>query len=169
MRALASLNTVVTRGLAAIAGLSLIAMMLLTVADMILRGVGRPLAGSYEMIGWLSATSMALALGYAQLHKGHVAIDLVVVQLPRRVRAAVESLVGLASLLLFVAVAWYVGQYGVVLHESGSLSETLKAIVYPWVYIVAVGCAGLALALFVDFLRALSRAWNGAEPGGVAR
>src|SRR5690606_30794843 len=110
MRALARLNTVINRGLAAIAGASLIAMMLLTVADMVLRGIGRPLAGSYEMIGWLSAAAMALALGYAQLHKGHVSIDLVVERLPPRLRAAVEALVGLASLLLFVAVAWYVGQ-----------------------------------------------------------
>lgn len=157
MRALDAFNVFVNRALAAVAGLALIAMMLFTVADMVLRGIGRPVAGSYEVIGWLSATAMALALGYAQLHKGHVAIDLVVERLGPRTRAVIEALTGLASLLLFVAVAWYVGSYGAVLHESGSLSETLKAIVYPWVYLVAIGAAGLALALLVDFLRALAR------------
>lgn len=157
MRALDAFNVFVNRALAAVAGLALIAMMLFTVADMVLRGIGRPVAGSYEVIGWLSATAMALALGYAQLHKGHVAIDLVVERLGPRTRAVAEALTGLASLLLFVAVAWYVGSYGLVLHESGSLSETLKAIVYPWVYLVAIGAAGLALALLVDFLRALAR------------
>jgi len=157
MKALAAFDTFVNRALAAVAGLALIAMMLFTVADMVLRAFGHPVAGSYEVIGWLSAVAMALALGYAQLHKGHVAIDLVVQQLRPRTRAVVEMLTALASLLLFAAVAWYVAGYGVVLHRSGSLSETLKAIVYPWVYVVGIGCGGLALALLTDFLRALAR------------
>ncbi len=158
MKALDAFSGLLNRALAAVAGIALIAMMLFTVADMVLRGLGRPIAGSYEVIGWLSATAMALALGYAQLHKGHIAIDLVVERLGPRSRAAVDAVMALASLLLFVAVAWYVGSYGVVLHESGSLSETLKAIVYPWVYVVAIGCGGLAVALLVDFLRAIARA-----------
>jgi len=57
------------------------------------------------------------------------------------------------TLLLFAAVAWYVARYGRVLQETGSLSETLRTIVYPWVYVVAAGGAGLALALLIDFLR----------------
>lgn len=160
MKALDALSGYLNRAMAAVAGIALIAMMLFTVADMVLRGIGRPVAGSYEVIGWLSATAMALALGYAQLYKGHVAIDLVVAMLGPRTRAVIEAIVALASLLLFVAVAWYVGSYGVVLHQSGSLSETLKAIVYPWVYVVAIGCGGLALALLADFLRALRRAFG---------
>lgn len=159
MKALAAFDAFVNRALAAIAGLALIAMMLFTVADMVLRAFGHPVAGSYEVIGWLSAAAMALALGYAQLHKGHVAIDLVVERLHPRTRAVVEAFTTLASLLLFAAVAWYVASYGVVLHRSGSLSETLKAIVYPWVYVVALGCGGLALALLADFFRALTRAF----------
>lgn len=155
------LNASVNRVLAWIAGLALIAMMMFTVADMVLRGFGHPVAGSYEVIGWLSAASMALALGYTQLHRGHVAIDLVVERLPGRGRASVDVATSLMSLLLFTAVAWYVARYGVVLHETGSLSETLKAIVYPWVYVVAIGCAGLALALLVDFLRAVGRLVSG--------
>lgn len=159
------LNAFVNRALAWIAGLALIAMMLFTVADMVTRGFGRPIAGSYEVIGWLSAAAMALALGYTQLHRGHVAIDLVVERLPGRGRASVDFVTSLMSLLLFSVVAWYVARYGVVLYETGSLSETLKAIVYPWVFVVAAGCAGLALALLVDFLHAAARLFSGAPPG----
>ncbi|MDX1374242.1 MAG: TRAP transporter small permease subunit [Burkholderiales bacterium] len=149
------INGLVNRGLAWAAGLTLVGTMLFTVLDMVLRALGRPVAGSFEVIGWLSAAAMALALGYTQLHRGHVAIDLVVARLEGRARHGVETLTHFASLLLFCAVAAYVAQYGNTLRESGSLSETLKAIVYPWVYVVALGAAGLALALLVDFLRAL--------------
>lgn len=148
------LSFYVNEGLAWAAALVLGLMMLFAVADMVLRGFGITVAGSYEVVGWLSAAAMALALGTVQRHRGHVAMELVVVKLGRRSRAVVEMLTSLGSLLLFAAVAWYVARYGRVLHETGSLSETLRVIVHPWVYLVAAGCAGLTLALLLDFLRA---------------
>lgn len=161
----AKVNALVSRALGAAAGLTLVAMMLLTVADMVLRVLDRPLAGTYEIIGWLAAVSTALALGYTQLHRGHVSINLLLVRLSPKTRSAVECLTDLVSTLLFAAVALQVALYGGVLRESGSLSETLKVIVYPWVYAVAVGGAGLALALLFDFLRSLVRLVAGGSRG----
>ncbi|MDP2133553.1 MAG: TRAP transporter small permease [Sulfuritalea sp.] len=148
-------SAVLNEGLAWAAALMLGAMMLFAVADMVMRGFGVTVAGSYEVIGWFSAAAMALALGAVQRHKGHVAMELVVVRLGRRSRALVEALMALVSLAVFAVVAWYVARYGRVLHETGSLSETLRVIVYPWVYVVAAGCVGLTLALLVDFLRSI--------------
>jgi hypothetical protein len=70
---------------------------------------------------------------------------------------------GVLALAMFVAVAWFVGRHGLTLQESGSLSETLRVVVYPWVYVVAVGFAGLALALFVDVVQSLHRVVAGAR------
>jgi len=122
----------------------------------VMRGFGVTVAGSYEVIGWLSAVAMALALGTVQRHKGHVAMELVVVKMGRRARALTDASMALVSLALFAVVAFYVARYGRVLHETGSLSETLRIIVYPWVYVVGLGCAGLTLALLVDFLRSVA-------------
>ena len=148
-------SAVLNEGLAWAAAAMLGAMMLFSVADMVMRGFGVTVAGSYEVIGWLSAVAMALALGTVQRHKGHVAMELVVVKMGRRSRALTEALMALVSLALFAVVAFYVARYGRVLHETGSLSETLRIIVYPWVYVVGLGCAGLTLALLVDFLRSV--------------
>ncbi len=154
MQWLERLSTLVNLALVWMAGLALAAMLLFLVADMVLRALGRPVAGSYEVIGWLSAGALALALGSVQQHRGHVAVNLLEVRFGVGMRAAVELLTSLLSLLLFAAVAWYVARYGRVLQETGSLSETLRVIVYPWVYVVAAGAAGLALALLIDSLRA---------------
>ena len=151
-RASARLN----EGLAWAAAALLAAMMLFSVADMVMRGMGRTIAGSYEVIGWMSAAAMALALGTVQRHKGHVAMELFVVRLGRRNRALVEAAMAVLSLALFAVSAFYVMRYGRTLHETGSMSETLRVIVYPWVYVVGLGCFGLALALLVDFLRSLA-------------
>ena len=148
------LSAVVNDGLAWAAALILGGMMLFSVADMVMRAFGKTVAGSYEVIGWMSAAAMALALGTVQRHKGHVAMELVVVKLGRRSRAIVEALMALISFVLFAMVAFYVARSGRVLHETGSLSETLRVIVHPWVYVVALGGFGLALATLVDLLRA---------------
>lgn len=153
LRSLDRLSRGVNRVLALLAGVGLGAMMLFAVSDMVLRGFGITVAGSYEVIGWLSAGALALALGTVQQERGHVAMELLVVRLAPQLRAVVELVMSVLSLLLFVALAWYVARYARVLQETGSLSETLRVIVYPWVYVVAVGGVGLALALLVDVVR----------------
>lgn len=153
-------SAVVNEGLAWVAALILGAMMLFSVGDMVMRAFGKTVAGSYEVIGWMSAAAMALALGTVQRHKGHVAMELVVVKLSRRSRAIVEALMALIAFLLFAIVTFYVARYGRVLHETGSLSETLRVIVYPWVYVVALGGFGLTLATLVDLLRALTHLFS---------
>ena len=150
------LSAVVNDGLAWLAALILGGMMLFSVGDMVLRAFGRTVAGSYEVIGWMSAAAMALALGTVQRHRGHVAMELFVVRLGHGHRALVEAAMAVLSLLLFAVTAFYVLRYGRTLHETGSLSETLRVIVYPWVYVVGLGCVGLALALLVDLLKSLA-------------
>lgn len=170
MRLLERTNALLNRGLAVLAGGALVAMMLVTVAEMVLRLFGRPMAGTVEAIGWLAAATSALALGYTQLHRGHVAIDVVFRRFAPRLRRATESLTLLVGAALFALVSRQVLRHAEVLRATGSLSETMKVIVYPWVYVVAAGCAGLTLALFTDFVKSLPGLFAGAgarrgEPG----
>jgi TRAP-type C4-dicarboxylate transport system permease small subunit len=95
----------------------------------------------------------AFALGYTQIHQGHVSIDLFTNRLNPRLRAVINILVYLTSTALFMVVTWNIFHHAGVLKQSGSLSETMKVIVYPWVYLVSLGCAGLTLALLVDFAK----------------
>lgn len=141
------------QALAWFAGVALLAMMVIVVAEIFLRGMGRPLAGSFEIIGWLSAAAMALALGYVQLYRGHVAMTLVTALLKGRAAAALDALISAVSLVLFAIVAGYVLRYGVTLYETGSLSETLRVAVYPWVFLLGLGFFGLCLALLLDLVR----------------
>lgn len=157
MNWLESTRSLINKGLMLLAGLALMALLVFTVSDMVLRAMGRPVAGSFEIIGWLSACAMALALGAVQQHKGHVAVQLFEKTFSLRVKALVDVLICLLSLLLFVAVAWYVARYAMVLQRTGSLSETLRVVVYPWVFVVALGCGGLALNLLIDLIHASRR------------
>ena len=140
------------------AAVSLLVMMFLTVSEMVLRFFGTPMAGIVEAVGWLAAATTAFALGYTQLYKGHVAISLLTDRFSSRLRAILGVAVHLMSTALFAATAWYLFEYAGSLRAAGSLSETMKMIVYPWVYMVSLGCLGLALAVFIDLLDAVSQA-----------
>lgn len=139
--------------LAFAAGTALIAMMLFTAADVVLRTIGRPEAGSFEIIGWLSAASMALALGYTQAHRGHVAMTLFSDRLTGASALFVRALNELIALMLFAVASYYLFRYGSVLQNTGSLSETLRIVVYPWVYLVAGGCTALVVMLALDLVQ----------------
>ena len=154
-------NAILNRGLAGVAGFSLVSMVLITVGEMVFRMFGYPMVGTVETIGWLSAVTTAFALGYTQIHQGHVSIDLFVNRLGTRPRAVVNMLVYLISTALFAIVTQHVFHYAGVLKETGSLSETMKVIVYPWVYMVSVGCAGLTLSLLTDFMRSCRQVFTG--------
>ena len=154
-------NSIMNRALAVVAGFSLVAMVVVTVGEMVLRMFGRPMAGTVETIGWLAAVTTAFALGYAQLHQGHVSIDLFTRHIGPRSQVVVSMIVCLISTALFTIVTWNVFDHAGVLRETGSLSETMKVIVYPWVYLVSLGCAGLTLALLVDFIKSCKRVFSG--------
>jgi TRAP-type C4-dicarboxylate transport system permease small subunit len=160
------LNSNLNKGLAIVAGFSLVAMVMVTVGEMVLRMLGRPMAGTVETIGWLAAVTTAFALGYTQVHQGHVSIDLFTTRLGSRSQVVVRMLVNLISAALFVIMTWNVFRYAGLLRETGSLSETMKVIVYPWVYLVSLGCAGLALALVVDFLKSCRQVFTGSNGKG---
>lgn len=157
MGTLDRLNAILNKGLAFVAGFSLVAMVLVTVGEMVSRMFGRPMAGTVEVIGWLAAVTTAFALGYTQIHQGHISIDLFTSRLGRLLQLVASVVVYLISTVLFVVVTWNVFGYASILWETGSLSETMKVIVYPWVYLVSLGCAGLTLALLVDFLKSCSQ------------
>lgn len=141
-------------GFAVIGGVALVAMLFVTVLDIVLRAFGAPLPGTYEIIGWLGAGAMASALGYTQAHKGHVAIELLILRLPERARLATKSVTSFVAALLFAIAAWQLFVYARELQLTGSMSETLHVPVYPWVYLTAAGVGVLALMLVCEFATA---------------
>lgn len=138
--------------LAGLAGVSLLAMMTVIVGNMFLRAFATPFAGAFETVGWLAAITTALALGYTQIHKGHVDIDLVVRLLPPTVQRILRVLVALASAAFFVLLAWRLAEMAGRLREVGTVSEALRVPFHHFVYLVALGALGLAVALVADLI-----------------
>jgi TRAP-type C4-dicarboxylate transport system permease small subunit len=137
-----------------IAGVALILMLALSIADVVGNKVfNHPVPGASEYLSFLSLLTIAFALAYSMIEKVHVQIDVFVSKLPIRIKASVEAFIALASLGLFFLLGWASVKYGIQLFQSNTLSMTRRIPLYPFAYAVAFACLPACLYLFLEFLR----------------
>ncbi|MFP4308922.1 MAG: TRAP transporter small permease [Desulfococcaceae bacterium] len=145
----------INRALVLLGGVALVAMMLLTSANIFLRTVWLPIRGTFELMGFLGAVAVSFSLGYTQLGRGHIAVDVLFHRFPGGV---VRFLTGLNSVIcggFFSLLAWQVGKKGLILMRTGEVSETLRIPFYPVAFGVAAGCGFLTLVFVADLVRVL--------------
>jgi len=140
-------------GLAWLGGLTLTLMLLLIVGNALIRIFYRPFPGTAELVGWLAAITTSFALGYTQMNKGNVALNMITKRLPLRAQKILEGIFSLCSALFFGMAGWKIVSYGFTLKNSGYLSETLRIAYYPFVVIMSLGFLGLTLTLLLDLLK----------------
>ncbi len=145
----------INRFLVAVAGVVLILAMVLAVLNMALRPLGRPIDGSFELMGFASALIASLGLGYAQQEGSNISVDLLFSRLPRGVGKALEAFSLLVCSSFLVAVAVKVGFNALDMRGNGEVSETLGIPFYPVVVVVALGLSALGATLFAQFVRLL--------------
>jgi TRAP-type C4-dicarboxylate transport system permease small subunit len=134
-------------GLKAGGGLCLVAMMALTCLDVVLRVAGKPLEGAVELVAWLGALVLALALPQTQARQGHVGLMSLVKRLPRRPSLAVQILAALGSLALCGAAAWQCWVYAGQLAEGHEISMTLGLPQHVLARVVSLGLGVTCLVI----------------------
>lgn len=144
---------VVNRILIAVAGFLLVAMMILACTNVFLRTVWVPVKGTYELMGFFGAIVAAFALGRTQMKKEHIAVDVLILRFPRRVRLFLSGINHLVGMLFFSLAGWQTAKWGTTLWRVNELSETLRIIYFPFVYGVALGCGVIALVLLLDMIK----------------
>jgi len=150
-----------SQGFNALAGAAVIAMMLVTCADVVLRLFRRPVPGAYEIIGFLCAVVASFSLAYTSLEKGHIAVEILVERLPRPAQVVIEAVVSLLGSALFALLAWQSAVYAADLKFSGEVSVTLALPIYPVVYGLGAGSALLCLVLLAEGAQAARKAVKG--------
>jgi TRAP-type C4-dicarboxylate transport system permease small subunit len=139
----------------AIAGAFMVAMVLLTCSDILLRLAWVPIRGSVELVGYFSAIVTAFTLGYTQMRKGHTSVDVVVNLFPMKVKRFLGMLNSLICMTFFAFAAWRITVWSTTIRQVGEVSETLRIVFYPFSYGVALGCAVLSLVFLTEFVKSL--------------
>ena len=112
-----------------------------------------PVIGTFELMGYFGAVVTAFALGYTQIKRGHIAVDIVVLGFSEKIQKILKAVNQLICLLFFAIVSWQIAKYATTLMKTGEITETLRIIYYPFTYGVALGCVILSLVFLVDFLK----------------
>ncbi|MBL7178753.1 MAG: TRAP transporter small permease [Pseudomonadota bacterium] len=143
-----------------VAGAAIIAMMLLTCTDVILRYFRSPIPGTYELVCFLGAVSVAFAMAHTSVERGHVAVSLVVRYFPKKIQYLIDTITGSFGIVLFALIAWYSVQYANDLRVTGEVSLTLELPFYPFVYGVGFSAAVVCLILLADLVGSLVRVFS---------
>jgi TRAP-type C4-dicarboxylate transport system permease small subunit len=152
---LGKINLFMNRLLMFIGGVFLIAMVLLTCANIFSRNIWIPIRGTFELMGYFGAIVTAFALGSTQLKKGHIAVDVLINSFSDNTKKILQIVNNGICTLFFGIAAWQIAVKATTLMNTGEVTETLRIIYYPFTYAVAFGCLVLALVMLTDLLKSL--------------
>ena len=144
-----------SRFLNIIAGISLTFLMLLTVMDVILRALKRPIVGTYELVAFSGAVVIGFALPLTSWMRGHIYVDFLTQKFSKRVRDIFNVSTRCVVIVLFFLIGWNLIKYGMDLQKSGEVSLTLQMPFYPVAYGVGVCCFVQCLVMICDILKIL--------------
>ena len=138
------------RGMHWTGGAALVGMMLVTVADVVLRSFRSPITGTYELVGFLGAVAIGFSLPQTSLDRGQVMMDFLTRRLPpapARVLGALTRAVGAG---LFALIAWNLFAMGADLRRTGDETPLLHLPHYLLAWGIATACAVECLVLAAD-------------------
>jgi TRAP-type C4-dicarboxylate transport system permease small subunit len=145
------------RSLLLVAEITLAFMFVFTLADVLMRGLGRPMVGDYEIISFLGAVVIGFSLPYTSALKGHVFVDFLVEKLPGRWKAMMEISTRIISIALFLWIAWNFVVMSLDLIKSKEVTPVFRLPFYP----ISLGLALCSLVQCVTFLAEIARIAGG--------
>jgi TRAP-type C4-dicarboxylate transport system permease small subunit len=134
-------------------------LMLLTVADVVLRYVfNAPILGSYELTEMAMVVMAFLAIPYAAAKRVNVRVDLVVGALPKRILARFDAVTCCLSLIITAILGWYTIPQGFYIKGVGVQTEMLKIHIYPLYFVIAFGFFLLFFVLIGNLIEIMRKA-----------
>lgn len=137
-----------------IAGLAILAVMLLAVVNIILRiTVGTPILGTYEYVGFLTVIIIGLAIAHCAFQNGHIAVEFIMNKFPEKARLPIDFFTHLLSVIFLALSSFHIALYARSMVLTGVVSPTTKTPFYPFIYLAALGMAVLCAVLLVRMLK----------------
>jgi TRAP-type C4-dicarboxylate transport system permease small subunit len=143
----------VSKLLNTIAGIAVTFMMLLTVADVLLRAGGHPIIGTFEVVSLLLALVIGFGIPQVSLDRGHVYMDFLLGKFSKKGKNVMNTFTRILCVILFACIGYNLFNVGARFHASGEVSPTIMIPFYPVAYGVAVCCLLECCVLISDIVR----------------
>ena len=136
-----------------IAGISLTFLMLLTIADVVLRGFKKPVVGTYELVAFAGAVVIGFSMPLTSYVRQHIFVDFFILKFSLKVRNIFNISTRCQVIALFLLIGWNMFKYARDLQKSGEVSLTLQMPFFPVAYGVGVCCFILCLVFVCDIIK----------------
>ena len=144
-----------------ISQMAVMAMMLVTIGNILGRLVWRPIYGTFDYVSFFSVIIIALALAHCGMQKGHISVELITSRLPRRVQGIIGCLVNLLSMGFFIIVIWQCMVFAERMIRTKQVTMTALLPFYPFIYVIALGCFLFCLTILVELIKSLYKTVKG--------
>jgi TRAP-type C4-dicarboxylate transport system permease small subunit len=120
-----------------VAGIVLIFMACLTFMDVVMRYLGSPIPGVYEIVAFLGVAVAGFVLPRSSMMKAHVVVDFVVEKLSGRPRMAMKIITRVLVAIFFFIASWYFVGMAQSFIATRTVTVTLGVPFYPVVFVMA--------------------------------
>ncbi len=144
-----------------IAGIALTFIILLTVCDVVLRALGKPITGAYEIVAMAGGVVIGFVTPFTSWVRGHIFMDFVLDKLSSHAKSAFEIATRCVGIGLFLMISWNVFKIGRNLYTVDEVTPTLELPLYPIAYGVAFCFFVLSVVLFCDILKITEHNFGG--------
>lgn len=139
-----------------IAGVALVSIMLLTSFDVVLRYLGRPILGAYDMVTLGGAFVIGFAVPRTSWDKTHVSVDILVERIPDR-KDIFDLSTRAIAIFFFAVLAWHLTKMGTGFLKTGDSTLTLALPLYPIAFALGFCCFIQCLVLLSDMVKIVFR------------
>ena len=134
--------------------LFLLAMMMMTVVDVIMRYFfHRPIIGSVEISIVLMVCVVFLCMAWCTLNDGHIRVDIITGKLSKKGRLILNGFDNILTFVLALLIAWRSFLEAVSVKDMEVTSPLLGIPRYPFVFVTALGFLLLFFAALILFRR----------------
>ena len=140
-----------------IAGVTLAFMMLVTLLDVLMRNIGRPIVGSVEIISFCGSVVVGFAIPYTSWTKAHVYVDFLVEKLAPRNRKIMDVITRCMGIALFIFIGYNFILYGMDLRRTQEVSPSFRLPYYPIPFGLSLSCFLESITLAADLIRIVQR------------
>jgi TRAP-type C4-dicarboxylate transport system permease small subunit len=130
-----------------LAAIVLVLIVLIVVANIVLRAFDTAIAGAYDLIVILTPVAISLSIAYCAVKDGHVAVGMLVERFPKKVQNIIDFVIGSITIVTLLMVTWYVVMHADKMRQNHEVTTTILIPYAPFIIIIAVGVAMLALVV----------------------
>jgi len=144
-----------------VAWIAVIAMMLLTVANVIATKVfNTNILGSIEITELLMVICVFFSIANTEVDEGHISVDLLVKKLKPKKQAILLVVTQGLCAVLFACISWSSLVHAIEKQEMGEVTMDLLLPLYPYAYVTALGCFLLCLVLIIKTIIAIDKVFK---------